>query len=397
MARVHDALAAVGAAQRDVPLPARVVIAAAGEFGAGPEIQLQGVDVRLEPVRQHVLRNVNRPGRRERHIGHMVDVHFVVQRQRVIALAPIVADALVPVDDQRIDAELLQPRRDREAGLAAADHEHSGVAIGKRALAGEPVGPIFGAEIARRVRFRAPLEFFFVAPEFVQIRVQRPGAQPPLAVGHQADDAVARAECGLEFEDRLDRFGAGAADPARRRPPGRDMEIRRLRARERGSQRRLDRRPAGHGLDRPGEGQQVAPQAVGQEQGGGGNGILRAQRRFESREPAFGVGQRRKATAILDDIHPKTRQRAEMAASAGRILLRYHPIGQGSIGRLISRRTDRQLPRFFRGASHQLRSPHRHQPPAAREFRDLGISGPARARRHLDRADHLGPHRAQTA
>ena len=193
----------------------------------------------------------------------MVDVHFVVQRQRVITLAPIVADTLMPVDDQRVDAELLQPRRDREAGLAAADHDDRGIAIGKSALAGAPVGPIFGAEVARRVRFAAPLELLFVAAQFVQIRVQRPGPQAPLAVGNKTNDAVTRTGRGLEFEDRLDRFGAGAVDPARRRPRGRDMEIRRLRARERGSQRRLDSRPAGHGLDCPGEGQQVAPQAVG--------------------------------------------------------------------------------------------------------------------------------------
>jgi hypothetical protein len=43
----------------------------------------------------------------------MIDMRFVVQRQRMITLAPIVADPLVPVDDQRVDAELMQARRNR--------------------------------------------------------------------------------------------------------------------------------------------------------------------------------------------------------------------------------------------------------------------------------------------
>jgi hypothetical protein len=37
----------------------------------------------------------------------MIDLHLVVQRQRVIALAPVVADARLAIDDQRVDAELV--------------------------------------------------------------------------------------------------------------------------------------------------------------------------------------------------------------------------------------------------------------------------------------------------
>src|SRR5665213_2444608 len=40
MARMHNALGAVGATQRNVPSPIRIVIAATGKFGAGPEIEL---------------------------------------------------------------------------------------------------------------------------------------------------------------------------------------------------------------------------------------------------------------------------------------------------------------------------------------------------------------------
>ena len=81
-------------------------------------------DIGLEPVGELVLGDIDRPVRRERHIGQVIDLHLIVQRQRVIALAPVVADARLAVDDQRIDLQLLQPRRDRKPGLSAADHQH---------------------------------------------------------------------------------------------------------------------------------------------------------------------------------------------------------------------------------------------------------------------------------
>ena len=59
----------------------------------------------------------------------MIDLHLVVQRERVIARAPVVADARVAIDDQRVDAELGEARGDRQAGLAAADHQHRRIAI----------------------------------------------------------------------------------------------------------------------------------------------------------------------------------------------------------------------------------------------------------------------------
>ena len=57
-------------------------------------------------------------------------MHFVVQGERVVALAPVVADALVAIDDQRVDAERAEPRRDREPRLAAAHHQHGRIVIG---------------------------------------------------------------------------------------------------------------------------------------------------------------------------------------------------------------------------------------------------------------------------
>jgi hypothetical protein len=42
----------------------------------------------------------------------VIDEALIMQRQRMVALAPVVADARMAVDDERVDAELLQPSGD---------------------------------------------------------------------------------------------------------------------------------------------------------------------------------------------------------------------------------------------------------------------------------------------
>ncbi len=79
----------------------------------------------------------------------MIDVHLVVQRQRMITRTPVIADARVPVDDQRVHAELMQPCRNRQPGLSSADDDDRGVALGKGTLLLESIGPVFRAEVAR--------------------------------------------------------------------------------------------------------------------------------------------------------------------------------------------------------------------------------------------------------
>ena len=89
-------------------------------------------------------------------------------------LSPI---AFVTVDDQRIDAELLQPRGDRKPGLSAADDNDSRVVIGVGACLGKAVAPVLGAEVADAVvRLRgALLQGLFVASEFFQRCHKCPG------------------------------------------------------------------------------------------------------------------------------------------------------------------------------------------------------------------------------
>src|SRR5262252_96183 len=101
--RIGMPLTPVGATKLDRPTSLRLVVAAAGELGAGPAVELHAVHIGFEPRGELVLRDIGRPVRRKRHVGQVVDVHLVVQDQRVITVAPVVADALLAIDDQRVD------------------------------------------------------------------------------------------------------------------------------------------------------------------------------------------------------------------------------------------------------------------------------------------------------
>src|SRR5215831_10653927 len=75
-----------------VDRPAPAFVRGPADLSAGPEIEPQLLRVVLKPAGEPVLRNVNRPVRRERLIRKMIYVLPVVQRQRVITPAPVVAD-----------------------------------------------------------------------------------------------------------------------------------------------------------------------------------------------------------------------------------------------------------------------------------------------------------------
>src|SRR5260221_3020318 len=105
------------------------------------------------------------------------------------------------VDDERIDAKLMQARGDRKPGLSAANDNDRRIVIGISARLGEAVTPVFGAEITRAVASRMFLECFFVAFELLQRRDDRPGAQPRrrLRIVNEAHDTAAAADGCFEF------------------------------------------------------------------------------------------------------------------------------------------------------------------------------------------------------
>src|SRR5262249_29601936 len=150
-----------------------------------------------------VLRRIYGPVRRKRQVGHMVEPDGVMQRQRVVPIAPGVARACVALDDERRHSETSQPRTESESTLTAA-HDHDvrlgGVAqlrlLALTAL--PPRDPVLdGAELHPQGSRVALL--LLEAFQFLQGGEQRPGA--PLPEPDVADAAPAR---GLERDPGLD-------------------------------------------------------------------------------------------------------------------------------------------------------------------------------------------------
>ena len=193
----------------------------------------------------------------------------------------------VAIDDQRVDAQRAQARRDGEARLAAADHEHGGIAILIGLRLHTLVEPVVAAEVAAVTLGIAQLARPSVGPavQFLERGEQRPGL-PRAAVFDETHDGVGMTERGLELEDRLDAVDAGPLHAARWRARVGNHHIPRGGARQHRRQRRRDRRSPGMGDDVPGEGQHVAPVPVGHEGRGDGSRVLRLERRRKLIEPA---------------------------------------------------------------------------------------------------------------
>ena len=81
-----------------------------GRRRARPVGHLHHLHVGLEPVGDLVLRREHRPVLGELEVGQVVVPDRVVQAQRLVAVAPLVAGPRVLVDHQRRYAELAQPR-----------------------------------------------------------------------------------------------------------------------------------------------------------------------------------------------------------------------------------------------------------------------------------------------
>ena len=283
-----------------------VVVAAAGKLGAGPEVQLQALDIGLEPVRQLVLGDVDRPGRRERHIGQVVDVHLVVQGQRVIAHAPVVADARVPVDDQRVDAELRRAARDGQA-RPGRRRPPARPDRGRRRRA--PCGA--GRASSRRRNRASSLGVSrrrLNCSSWPCSSSQR-GDQRPGAPARRRRARAARRRCRgrtrsrTRRSPRCSRCRRGATQRGGVRSGG-IWKLRGLRARQRlGAASRSDGGAAGHGLDRPGEGEHVAPQPVRHEQLGRGGRVARRKAASKRASQAALLPARRIRVRAFGDVH----------------------------------------------------------------------------------------------
>ena len=189
----------------------------------------------------------------------------------MIAVAPVVADTRFAVHDQRVDLQLGEACGDRKPGLAAAHDQDDRIpvrVVGGRSPEVEPVGT---AKIAR-VRLPLgprPADLLLEPLDLLERREQRPRFQRAAiaGIGDEAQDSAAAAGRGFEPEDRLDRAGARACHAPGRGPLGIGSETgwtgpagMRFQLPENGVAA-VDR------PDAPGQGQHVAPMAIGVEQG----------------------------------------------------------------------------------------------------------------------------------
>ena len=171
----------------------------------GPVRHLHHLRVGLQPVADLVLRREDRPVVGELQVGQVVVPDRVVQAQRLVAAAPLVAGPRVLVDHQTGYAELSQPGAEGDPTLAATDDQHVGVGadaeLGVLPLAAleprrpVPVGTVLGSH---RTRVTARL---LVALELVHRGEEGPRLRLAVLLD-QAQQAVAAADCRLEREPR---------------------------------------------------------------------------------------------------------------------------------------------------------------------------------------------------
>src|SRR4029079_5523471 len=111
----------------DLPLARLLVVLGALGGRRAPVVELHHPRVHLEPVADLVLRREHRPVLGELDVRQVVVPDRVVQAERLVALAPGVAGALVALDDDRRHSELAEPRAERDPALAAADDDDVGL------------------------------------------------------------------------------------------------------------------------------------------------------------------------------------------------------------------------------------------------------------------------------
>jgi len=103
VSRTYFPLGAVRPMQHNGPSLFAFVVGPALEFRAGPIAELHAFHIGLEPAGKLIFGDIGRPVRWKRHVRKVVDLHLIVQRQRVITVAPVVTDTLLAVYDQSID------------------------------------------------------------------------------------------------------------------------------------------------------------------------------------------------------------------------------------------------------------------------------------------------------
>ena len=253
----------------------------------------------------------------------MIDLHLVVQGEGVIALAPVVTNPGMAVDHQRVHVQLREPRSNRQAGLPAADYQYRGVPVfvGHCGLAQvEPVGAakVSGVGVACRPCFAHVLfeaAQALAAPSTASMPsacrlsagsgMRRTTPSPrPSAVSKEKKASVASVPARVTLR-------GGCPLPAR--PEARRPD-------PRGPRRQCcgDTLRAADGRDQPGEGQHVAPVAVGVKDRREAVGIDSRERALEVREPLVDLNREIFVRHIQHDRATGNFRRVSVTSRAGR-------------------------------------------------------------------------------
>ena len=275
-----------GASQPRGPGPGRLVERGPGELGAGPDVELHGLGVALQPAGQHVLRDERRPGRRERQVRQRVGPHLVVQGQRVVPVPPVVADPVVALHDQRVHPDPAQPGGQRQPGLPAARDQHLRVAVRVRLRLGPLVQPVVPGEVVGVLhpgRAAGP-DRLLVPVDVLQRGQEQPGGRRiPVQQPHER---AAPSGARLEVQVSLDHPAPAPPHQPRRHPPVRQPELPRPRLFAGSLDHPGDLVPPAERPVRPLQRQDVPPVPVGREQGGHPRAVPAGQRGLEGFRPA---------------------------------------------------------------------------------------------------------------
>ena len=275
-AKLHVGAVAV---DRHDPLLGVLVPPGIAALGAGPVVELHERDVVLEPVTELVLGGEHRPVVGELEVGQVVVPDRVVQVEGLVALAPRVAGAVVLLEDHGRDAVPFEPGAEADATLPAADDDDVGLlGVAERrvglGLALQPGPAALGDLVLDPLLAPAPERLL------EPLQLDHGGEQGERLAALEPQVPEAAGLDGLEVDPRL--LGAGLAS-------GRfgERPTLRLHPRKGGAQHVGDLFVALEGGDVPGERDEVAPQAVVGEQGGGRLGVTGGQRGVEGVEPAL--------------------------------------------------------------------------------------------------------------
>ena len=209
------------------PAAVGLIIGRAFENHRCPHRQLHRSCVELEPGRVHVLRQVNRPVARVGGIGKVDREDFVVQLQRVVAVAPDVAHPRRFLDDERPHPHRLQTGGNHDPRMARSHHHDFGLVFLEASSPVDLVEPVFSGVLDFDALAAARVDRFRISVQALQGCHQSPCPIFAL-VGldrHESHNAVSEAYGRRKGEDDFNNARAAANLPMRGRIASINLEV----------------------------------------------------------------------------------------------------------------------------------------------------------------------------